>query len=138
MNSSSTATLPALRISTHDHQRLRLLVEAALRSPSRATDTLRQLRAELERADVLPPERMPRDVVVMGSRVEIADLESGETDAYTLVFPEQADAAQRRLSVLAPIGTAILGFAAGDTFAWSTPGGTRRLQIRAVEPPGAA
>lgn len=137
MNPPAATTLPALRISAHDHQRLRLLVEAALRTPSRATETLRQLRTELERADVLPPERMPRDVVVMGSHVEIVDLESGETDAYTLVFPEQADAAQRRLSVLAPIGTAILGFAAGDTFTWTTPGGPRRLQIRTVEPPGA-
>jgi regulator of nucleoside diphosphate kinase len=71
----------------------------------------------------------------MGSRVEIEDLESGEVDTYTLVYPDQADAAQGRLSIFAPIGTAILGFTEGDTFAWNTPGGTRKLRIRAAGRP---
>lgn len=127
-----------LRISAADHERLRLLVNTMIASQPRLRATLQPLRTELERADVLPPEVMPRTVVVMGSKVEIEDRESGEVDTYTLVYPEHADGAAGRLSILAPIGMAVIGFAEGDTFAWRTPGGTRQLLIRKVEPPAAA
>ncbi|MSU71450.1 MAG: hypothetical protein EXS43_03785 [Opitutus sp.] len=84
-----------------------LLVDLVIASQPRLRETLQPLRAELERADVLPAEVMLPSVVVMGSRVEIEDRESGEVDAYTLVYPEQAAAAAGRLSILAPIGTAM-------------------------------
>jgi len=135
MNSSEVQTLPVLRISSADHQRLRLLVDAAGKSRPQLRVTLQPLLAELERAEVLPAALIPANVVVMGSRVEIEDRESGEVDAYTLVYPEHADGAAGRLSILAPIGMAIIGFAEGDTFAWRTPGGTRQLLIRKVSPP---
>lgn len=114
-----------------------MLVNTAMASQPRLRETLQPLCAELERAEVLPAETLPPSVVVMGSRVEIEDRESGEVDTYTLVYPEQAAAAAGRLSILAPIGTAIIGFAEGDTFAWRTPGGTRQLLIRKVSPPAA-
>lgn len=131
----TTSTLPNLRISGKDHERLRFLVNAVIQSQPRLREKLEPLKIELERADVLPAEVIPSTVVVMGSRVEIEDRESGEVDTYTLVYPENADGAAGRLSILAPIGTAIIGFAQGDTFAWKTPGGTRQLLIRKVEPP---
>jgi len=134
----TTSLLPSLRISGKDHERLRLLVNAVIQSQPRLREKLEPLKLELERADVLPAEVIPPTVVVMGSRVEIEDRESGEVDTYTLVYPEHADAAAGRLSILAPIGTAIIGFAQGDTFAWKTPGGTRQLLIRKVEPPAQA
>lgn len=137
MNPTTATLLPVLRISTSDHQRLRMLVDMVIKSQPRLRETLQPLSAELERAEVLPAEVIPPSVVVMGSRVEIEDRASGEVDAYTLVYPEQADAAAGRLSILAPIGTAIIGFAEGDTFAWRTPGGTRQLLIRKVSPPAA-
>lgn len=126
-----------LRISAADHERLRLLVNTMIQAQPRLRETLQPLRTELERADVLPPEAMPRTVVVMGSKVEIEDRENGEVDTYTLVYPEHADGAAGRLSILAPIGMAVIGFAEGDTFAWRTPGGTRQLLIRKVESPSA-
>ncbi len=132
---STTTTLPQLRISAVDHERLRMLVSTAMESQPKMRATLEPLRLELERASVLAAGAIPPGVVVMGSRVEIEDRESGDVDTYTLVYPEQADAAAGRLSILAPIGTAILGFAEGDTFAWRTPGGTRQLYLRKVEPP---
>jgi regulator of nucleoside diphosphate kinase len=135
MEPDTSTALPSLRISASDHERLRLLVATVIQAQPRLRETLEPLRVELERAAVLPAEVIPPTVVVMGSRVEIEDRESGEVDTYTLVYPEQADAAAGRLSILAPIGTAIIGFAQGDTFAWRTPGGTRQLFIRKVEPP---
>jgi regulator of nucleoside diphosphate kinase len=106
-----------------------------IQAQPRLRETLEPLRVELERADVLPAGTIPGTVVVMGSKVEIEDRESGEVDTYTLVYPEHADGAAGRLSILAPIGMAVIGFAQGDTFAWRTPGGTRQLFIRKVEPP---
>lgn len=137
MKTTETSLLPTLRISSADHQRLRLLVDAAIQSQPRLRATLQPLQTELARAEVLPAVLVPPTVVVMGSRVEVEDRASGEVDTYTLVYPEQADGAAGRLSILAPIGMALIGFAEGDTFAWRTPGGTRQLLIRRVTPPAA-
>lgn len=135
MKETTLTTLPQLRITASDHERLRLLVDTMIKSQPRLRETLQPLRTELERAEVLAPELMPREVVVMGSRVEVEDRESGEVDAYTLVYPEHSDAAAGKLSVFAPIGMALIGFAEGDTFVWRTPGGPRRLLIRKVQQP---
>lgn len=96
------------------------------------------LRGELERARVLPLAGFPEDVVRIGSRVEVHDLTDGETARYTLCFPEHAEIAAGRLFVFAPLGTALLGFAAGHEFTWEMPGGPRRLRILSVVPPPAA
>jgi regulator of nucleoside diphosphate kinase len=138
MKTMTETTLPVLRLSTSDHQRLRMLVDMVIQSQPRLRETLQPLRNELERADVLPPELLPRTVVVMGSKVEVEDRESGEVDTYTLVYPEHADGAAGRLSILAPLGIGLIGFAEGDTFTWRTPGGPRQLLIRKVSPPAAA
>lgn len=127
-----TTTLPALRISRPDHERLRLLVEAMGNTRPQLRESLLPLRRELERAEVLAPADVPPSVVKMGSRIEIEDRETGAVDTYTLVYPEDADAAIGKISVLAPIGMAVIGFAEGDTFEWKTPGGLRRLLIRKV------
>jgi len=129
-------SLPRLRLTTADHERLRLLVDTAIQSQPRLRETLAPLKAELARAEVLAQADIPPNVVVMGATVQIEDKESGELDTYTLVYPEQADGAEGRLSILAPIGMAIIGFAEGDSFIWRTPGGTRQLYIsKVIQPP---
>jgi regulator of nucleoside diphosphate kinase len=65
----------------------------------------------------------------MRSRVRLKDLVSGETNIYSLVFPKEADFNQGKISVLAPIGTAILGYRKGDTIEWQVPSGLRRLRV---------
>jgi regulator of nucleoside diphosphate kinase len=117
----------------YDHQRLRLVVEAAAAKATGWTrESLARLRGELDRAMVVDEAALPPGVVAMNSHVTIVDLESNETEQYTLTFPEQADTSQHRLSVLAPIGTAILGYAEGDEVEWATPGGLRKLKIVSV------
>ncbi|KXU36430.1 hypothetical protein AXK11_04580 [Cephaloticoccus primus] len=137
MNDAPASSLPRLRLTTADHERLRLLVDAAIQSQPRLREALQPLQAELKRAEVLAPADIPPNVVVMGATVQIEDKESGELDTYTLVYPEHADGAAGRLSILAPIGMAIIGFAEGDTFIWRTPGGPRQLYIRKVIQPEA-
>jgi regulator of nucleoside diphosphate kinase len=132
---TNTTSLPTLRITASDRQRLRELVSSVIQSQPRLRETLQPLQEELERAEVLERWNIPATTVVMGSRVEIEDVENGEVDPYTLVYPEQADIAAGKLSILAPIGTAIIGFSEGDTFTWKTPGGPRQIRLRKVEAP---
>ena len=72
------------------------------------------LERELNRAKVVQPAEIPADVITMNSRVHLKDLEAGEDLFYTLVFPSDADFGQNRISILAPIGTALLGYRVGD------------------------
>lgn len=127
--------LKPIRVSQSDQTRINLLLNA-LRGDAKASKIIARLRDELERALVLP--ELPPDVVGINSTAEVLDLDSGEVDRFTLTLPEQANAAQGRLSLLAPLGTAILGFSEGDEFEWEMPGGVRRLRIHKVVPPVAA
>lgn len=121
-----------LYISRDDHTQLRLFIDAALRS--RANPALEKLRTELDRAVIIDPAALPPDIVTMDSRVQFEDLGTGEIEEYTLTFPEQADISEGRLSILAPVGTALLGFRTGAIVDWPTPGGIRRLKIHRVTP----
>ena len=93
---------------------------------------LLELEAELDRAVVLEPDEMPADVITLGARVGVRDMASGERREMTLVLPTQADVRNQRLSVLAPLGTALLGYREGDEIEWVMPGGLKRLGIEWV------
>lgn len=91
------------------------------------------LEAELEEAEVVDASEIPPDVVTMNSRVRFEDEDSGETRDVTLVYPAQADAETGKISVLAPIGAALLGLSVGQTIDWPMPsGGSRRLRVVSV------
>jgi regulator of nucleoside diphosphate kinase len=117
-----------------DAAKLRGLL-AAFASAQRDQGHLDELAWELERASVVEPSDLPSDVVTMHARVQVADLTTGERQELVLVFPGQADVAAQRVSVLAPIGTALLGYRKGDEVEWLTPGGLRRLRIEHVSQP---
>jgi len=119
-------------ITAYDLQRLRELIIETRRMERRKNEYLESLDAELSRGQVVAPTEVPPDVVTMNSRVHLVDLESQEEMVYTLVFPQDADLAQGKISVLAPIGTAMLGYRVGDTFEWPVPAGVRRLQVKEV------
>lgn len=87
---------------------------------------------ELDRAEVIAAGDLSPHVVTMHSTVRVRDLDSGTTVVYPLVFPVDADIEKKRISVLAPIGTALIGYRAGDLLEWSTPRGTKRLHIEEV------
>jgi regulator of nucleoside diphosphate kinase len=88
---------------------------------------------ELEKAIIVDKTEVPREVVTMNSRVRVRDLKTRADFVWSIVFPQAANAERNQISVLAPIGTALLGYRAGDTIEWQVPSGTRRLQILAVE-----
>lgn len=117
-------------ISRDDHSKLRLLLATALHS--NASAALRKLGEELDRAVVIDPAAFPADVVTMDSAVEFEDLGTHEVEEYTITFPERADVERKRISILAPIGTALIGCRVGDIVRWATPGGIRQLKVRRV------
>lgn len=119
-------------ISEPDHAKLRLLLGTALHS--RSNTALQKLRDELDRAIILDPAEFPTDVVTMDSTVQYEDLGTGEIEEYTITFPDRADVERKQLSILAPIGTALIGCRVGDLVSWSTPGGVRQLKVRQVTP----
>ena len=119
-------------ITEYDLKRLRELIEEAKRIDRRGNQYLESLDAELSRGKVVAPTEVPSDVVTMNSQVRLIDLDTHEEMVYTLVFPQEADVTQSKISVLAPIGTAILGYRVGDTFTWKVPDGVRRLQVKEV------
>ena len=120
-------------ITEADYGRLQRLVESPGRCWKRDSEHLESLQQELERAIVVTAGKMPRDVVTMNSRVRVKDLNSGREATYQIVFPSAADVTENRISVLAPIGTALLGYRAGTTVEWRVPSGMRRFRILEVE-----
>ena len=90
------------------------------------------LEQELGRGRVVPPASVPRGVVTMNSRVRFVDLDTREKETYTLVYPQEANVDDAKLSVLAPLGTALLGASVGDVVECRTPGGVRRLKVERV------
>ena len=124
-----------IRLSQTDHARIQLLL-TALRDDPRAAKITARLRDEAARATVVA--ELPPETVGIDSTAEVRDLDSNEIDRFTLTLPEKADPARGRLSLLAPLGTAILGFSEGDEFTWEMPGGVRRLRIERVIQPAEA
>lgn len=118
----------SIHITEFDRARLETLLSDE-RINQRGGKHLQGLQAELERAMIVKAEVLPHDVVTMNSTVELADLDTGGTDVYTPVFPEEADIDQGKVSVLAPIGTAMLGHKTGDVFEWEVPAGRRQLRV---------
>ena len=92
-----------------------------------------ELKSELENAVVVDSRSVPADVVTMNSRVRFEDESSGEMRDITIVFPQSAQASEGRVSVLAPVGTALLGLSVGQSIAWPFPdGSTRTLRVVAL------
>ncbi len=121
-----------LIISDTDYQRLEALIDSARMDCRVREDYLMALEGELERACVVPAGKVPADVITMNSIVRVRDLDCGETEVYELVYPTDADMARNRISILAPIGTAILGYRLGDAIEWPVPAGLRRLRVEEV------
>jgi len=116
------------------------VLRGLLRARNGAThdqEHLDDLRVELERALVVDPSRLSPNVVTLYAAVRVRDLESGRRQELTLVSPHEADVSAGRISVLAPLGTALLGYRLGDVVERVMPGGLRRLLIEAVSQPPA-
>ena len=93
---------------------------------------IKQLEEKLEFAESVAPQDVPPDVVTMRSKVSLKDLETGEKLAYSIVFPMEANHAEGKISILAPLATALLGYKCGDTVEVQAPSRLRRLKIEEI------
>src|SRR5688500_18422770 len=99
-----------LIISDTDRRRLEALIDSARIDALVQDGHLAALEAELRRARIVPASKVPADVVTMNSVVRLHDLDSDEVEEYELAYPREADPEHNRISILAPVGTAILGY----------------------------
>jgi regulator of nucleoside diphosphate kinase len=122
-----------LYITAYDKDRLDdLLAEARARGEHHLRD-LDELATELKEARVVDPKSIPRGVVTMNSRVSLREAGTAEERVYSLVFPQHANVKAGAISVLAPLGTALLGYTEGDEIEWPMPSGrTKRFRIEKV------
>jgi regulator of nucleoside diphosphate kinase len=120
-------------ITESDFDRLRKLIGVMSASDiDKSQEYLEMLENELDLAEIVEPQNIPKDVITMRSKVRLLDVDSGKEVVYSLVFPNEADLDKGKISVLAPIGTAMIGYKAGDTIEWEVPAGLRRLRVEEV------
>lgn len=118
-------------ITEDDARKLRRLIAGRRGGRSSDLEYLDMLEQELDRAEEVEEDAIPAGVVTMNSEVRLKDLDSGETRVYRLIFPTQART-ENTVSILAPIGTAMLGYRVGDVIEWRVPKGLRRLKVLEV------
>ncbi len=120
-------------ITEPDHERLTKLIDIAREREGDANRKhIDSLEEELERAEVVQQKRIPPDVVTMRSTVRLKDMDTSEEMTYQLTFPTEANYDEGKISVLAPIGTAMLGYRRGDVIEWEVPSGVRRLRVEEI------
>jgi regulator of nucleoside diphosphate kinase len=118
-------------ITQADFDRLAALVDSP-RYRATHSASLMVLKDELERGNVVAAHDVPKGVVTMHSRVRVRDLKGDESDTYTLVYPHEANINEGKLSVLAPLGIALLGTKAGQVINFDAPAGQRRLKVEKI------
>lgn len=140
MNTSTTTTtaprrrraMPSIVVSDHDH---RVVTGLAMSALERLPAVAEVLLHEMYRARIVPPTKRPADVIGIGSEVDY-DTDSGQSRTVRLVMPAEADISAGRISILTPVGAALIGLSPGQSFDWTGPSGhAHSLTVKAVRPP---
>jgi len=130
-------TTQTLTVNQFDRERLerkiqQILTDAHGKPGDRESAYAKRLAEELDRAQTVPPGSVPPDVVTMNSIVQLEDLDSGREVTYALSFPADSDPMEGRISILAPVGLALLGTRVGDEVTWQIPKGQCRYRVKAI------
>lgn len=120
-------------IGEEDFQRLKNMIAemSGIRNPD-TRGYLARLEEEIDSATIIGKDEMPTGIVTMDSTVSFVEEDTGESFFYTLTWPQSADIEQNKISILAPVGMALLGYATGDTVEWDVPSGRKRFRIEAI------
>ncbi|HNQ19228.1 MAG TPA: nucleoside diphosphate kinase regulator [Smithellaceae bacterium] len=119
-------------ITEFDMDRLLALIEGMRSNNTKPKADLDLLERELYRAKLVEPQDVPHDVITMNSKVCIKDMQSGEKTTYCVVFPSDANITKNKLSVLAPMGMALLGYRKGDIIEWKVPSGAKKIKVEEI------
>lgn len=124
-------TQPDIIISEVDYTRIDNLLQSSIGVPANIKAALQ---TELERADLVSPQEIPADVVTMNSRVKFSVISTGATFTLKLVYPKDMDDSGDNISILAPVGSAMLGLKEGDEIEWPDgKGGMLQVRIESIE-----
>jgi len=124
----STTQTNNIVVADSDYRKLLALIDNTDSPAAEALDT------ELSRAEIVPDHKLPADAVAMDSTVSFRDLDSGAETTVTLVFPRHADVNTMKISILSPVGSALIGLRVGGQIDWPLPGGRhRRLEVITVK-----
>jgi regulator of nucleoside diphosphate kinase len=116
-----------LLLTDQDYERLALLVQHSESKSAAALDE------ELARAQVVPQKEIPKDIVTMNSKIKFIDVNSDRESEITLVYPKDADVTKGQVSILAPVGIALIGLKKGQTIDWPMPNGqSRQLKVTGI------
>lgn len=118
-------------LTRYDAQRLDAMLEQASDATRDRADVVK-LEEELAQASVVAGKDVPANVVTMNTQLQLRDEKTGEVKTYTLVFPQDANVDEGKISIMSPIGTALIGYCEGDTIEWAVPAGVRRLVIEKI------
>lgn len=119
--------LPSLVISQEDYQKISTILSVV------ETDIADQLEEELGRAELVPSEELPQDIVSMNSKVTFVDLNTDKEQSVILAYPNEANIEEHKVSILAPVGAALIGLRVGQMIDWPIGGGkVRRIKVIAV------
>lgn len=120
-------------ITATDRERLRNLIQLVRDQGDKGHLTyVNRLEEELAEAEIVAPEDISPDVVTMRSKIKLNDLDTGEEMVYSIVFPTEANSDEGKISILAPLATALLGYRRGDTVEFQAPARLRRLEIQEI------
>ena len=119
----------AIYLTSQDRDRLKALAQ---RTEDKDRGDLAGLMYELSRAVIVPAAEIPGDVITMNSRVRLMDLQDGSVLEYTVVYPGEANFSEGKISIVAPIGAAMIGYKVGDEIEWEVPAGRRHFKVEAV------
>ncbi len=117
-------------ISTTDYKTIYSLIHDM--PASQRTKEMGQLQKELETAKKVPDEKIEKNVIRLNSYFEVLDVATGKTLQLSLVLPKSADISRQKISILSPLGVALIGFSEGMVVEWMLPGGLKKLKILKV------
>jgi len=119
-------------ITNNDMKRLRELIMVAKEFGNKDKKYLRDLEDELDKGEVVNSRDIPNNIITMNSKVRLRDINTQKEMICWLVFPDDSDADQGKISILAPIGTALLGYKIGDIIEWKVPAGLTKLKVEEI------
>ena len=122
----------AIFITLLDYARLKQMTANPEIRDKASSDNFQRLSKEIERAKKVKPQKIGSDVVTMNTVIEFVDLQSGYSKQLKLVYPHEADMKRGFVSILAPIGTALLGYRKGDIIEWDVPSGKKKFLIKEI------
>lgn len=117
-------------ITETDKQKLQKMIDDAILNDIKNKEYMKSLNAELNRAEVVSAEQLPQGVITMNARILL--LLDGFEEEISLVYPHEASVSNNMISVLSPVGTAILGYSEGDLIEWKVPSGVIKVEVKKV------